>query len=273
VTVQTAPCEWPVSFSACTSCEPLFSQPPSGQAVYEEMAVTYLWNWTGQRLGVCETTIRPCREKCTEGMSTYYGSGPYPGTGGSPWRPVIIGGQWYNLGCARCGDDCGCTHTPAITLPGPVEEITEIVIDGTVLPESAYRVDNHKILVRTDGEEWPTCQDLSVAAGEPDTWTITYQQGIPVPTGGRVAAGLLACELAKAACGDKSCGLPQRWQTITRQGVSVVALDSFEDIDEGHTGIWLIDSWVASMTKPKARSRVYSPDLPRPNPRRTTFGG
>lgn len=275
MTVRTAPCDWPISFSSCTSCEPLFSLPASGIAVFEEMATAFLWNWTGQRLGVCEVTVRPCRDGCTEGMSTYYGSGPYPsaGLGAGPWRPVIISGQWYNLGCARCGDTCSCTHTPAISLPGPVDSITAVTIDGEVLAESAYRVDNHKILVRTDGDEWPSCQDLSAAAGEPGTWTITYEQGIPVPMGGRVAAGLLACELAKAACGDGSCGLPQRVQTITRQGVTVAMLDAFDDIDTGHTGIWVIDSWVASMMKPKPRSRVYSPDIPRPSPRRTTFGG
>ena len=272
MTVQTAPCSWEPDYSACTSCEPLFSQPASGTARFEEMAATYLWHWTGQRFGLCETTVRPCREQCTEGMSTYYGSGPYPG-GWGPWHPVIIRGQWYNLGCARCGDSCGCTYTPAITLPGPIDEITEIVIDGEVLDPSAYRVDNHKILVRTDGEEWPVCQNMTAAPGEPDTWTVTYTHGIPVPAGGLIAAGLLACELAKAACNDSSCGLPQRVQSITRQNVTVAVLDAFDDIDTGHTGIWLIDSWVASIMKPPRPSRVYSPDIPRPSPRRTTFGG
>src|SRR3546814_4772015 len=50
-----------------------------------------------------------------------------------------------------------------------------------------------------------------------------------------ISAGRLANELAKAACNDKSCGLPQRVQSITRQGVTVAVLDSFDDIDTGHT--------------------------------------
>lgn len=275
MTVRMEPCDWPVSYSACTECEPLFSMPPSGTAEFERTAATFLWNWTGQRLGLCEVTVRPCRESCTEGMSTYYGSGPYPanGLGTGPWRPVILNGQWYNLGCARCGDTCGCTQTPAVVLPGPVDEVSEVRINGAVLAEDAYRVDNYRILVRTDGGEWPACQNLAAGPDEDGTWQVTYTQGIPVPQGGRIAAGILACELAKAACGDKSCGLPQRVQTISRQGVTVAMLDAFDDIDTGHTGIWLIDSWVASVMKPRRRSQVYSPDIPRPSPRRTTFGG
>lgn len=96
---------------------------------------------------------------------------------------------------------------------------------------------------------------------EIDTFQVTYMRGIDVPMGGQVAAGRLACELAKAACGDNTCALPKRVQTITRQGVTVGLLDSFDDVDKGRTGIWLIDSWVASMNIPQSRAgRVLSPD-------------
>jgi hypothetical protein len=105
---------------------------------------------------------------------------------------------------------------------------------------------------------------MDAPLGSENTWSVTYQQGKPVPVGGQIAAGLLACELAKAACGDKSCGLPQRVQSITRQGVTVAVLDAFDDIDTGHTGIWLIDSWVASVTKRPRRWRVLSPDRRQP---------
>jgi hypothetical protein len=46
-------------------------------------------------------------------------------------------------------------------------------------------------------------------------------------------------------------------------------LDAFDDIEKGHTGIWIIDSWVTSITQPPARSVVLSPDVPR-SYRRTT---
>lgn len=264
------PCGWVADYSECSDTSVLTDLPAEDQERFEGLAVEYLWRWTGKALGVCDVVVRPCRQDCWEGQSTFFGSGPRP-AGSGPWTPVVINGAWYNVGCGICSDDCSCTDTPAIRLPGPVASVSQIRIDGVVLPPDSYRVDNQKLLIRTDGDRWPVCQDMSAAPSETDTWEITYQRGLPVPVGGQIAAGLLALELAKAACNDKSCALPQRVQTVTRQGVTVAVLDSFDDIDTGHTGIWLIDAWVASITKPPVRSRVYSPDVPRNPYRRTTW--
>lgn len=276
------PCEWPVSYSECKQCTALTNLTPEEQARIESMAVDFLWRWSGRRFGLCNLTIRPCKKIDYEWLSTYTGGDPnwirmgIPGFR-APFMPYLFAGQWFNLGCGRCGDGaCGCSRTPSISLPGPVDAITEVVIDGTVLDPAAYRVDNYRYLARTDGGEWPTCQDLSKpsAPGSADaegTWQVSYQRGTAVPVGGEVAAGLLACELAKAMCGDSSCKLPQRVQSITRQGVTVAVLDTFDDIDKGRTGIWLIDSWIASVTKAPQRSRVYSPDVPRTKQRRQTW--
>lgn len=266
-----APCSWPLDYSACGGGlpEPLDSLPASGVATFEEMAATYLWDWTGRKFGECTVTIRPCRQECAQGQSTFWG-----GSGGArstPYYPVIIQGKWYNITCGTCGDDCGCGSTPALRLPGPITAIEDITIDGVTLDPSAYRVDNHRLVVRTDGGRWPTCQDMSAADGDPDTWSITYTRGTRVPKGGQVAAAVLAAELAKAACGDKTCGLPRRVQTVTRQSVTVAVLDAFDDIDKGHTGIWLIDSWIASVVQRPRRMRVYSPDRLPPRNRRQTF--
>lgn len=266
MTVRTSPCDWPIVYPGCTDevpiPEPIASMPASG--MFEEMAVSYLWNWTGKNYGVCTHTIRPCRQDCTEGMSTWNGSGPQvaPGLGvfGTSWTPVIIDGLWYNVGCGRCGDRCGCGGEAPLRLPGPVANVAQIAEDGVLLDPSTYHVDNNRLLVRTDGRVWSPCG-----------LEITYDIGVAVPTGGQIAAGVLANELAKAACGDKSCGLPQRVQTVTRQGVTIAMLDAFDDVDKGHTGIWLIDSWVASVTKAPARAKVLSPDVPRQSPRRTTW--
>lgn len=269
---QYLPCDWPTDYSACGGGlpEPLASLPASGVAMFEEMAATYLWNWTGRKFGLCEVTLRPCRQECWQGQSTFWGGGgQLPGQ--RPFTPVIIQGQWYNIGCGQCGDSCGCGVTAALRLPGPIASIEEVQIGGEVLDPTAYRVDNGRFLVRQDGGRWPTCQDMSAALGAEDTWGVTYRKGYAVPGGGQVAAGLLANELAKAACNDKSCGLPQRVQSITRQGVTVAVLDAFDDIDEGHTGIWLIDSWVASVVRRPRRMRVLSPDRMPPRNRQTTW--
>lgn len=267
------PCDWPVDYSACGGGlpEPLASLPASGVATFEEMAATYLWDWTGRKYGQCEVTLRPCRQDCWEGRSTFWGGSGGPLRGGLPFTPALIRGQWYNLGCGTCGDNCGCGSTQALRLPGPIASVGEVQIDGTVLDPAAYRVDNGRFLVRQDGDLWPTCQDMNLMLGQPDTWGVTYTKGYAVPKGGQVAAGLLANELAKAACNDKTCGLPRRVQSITRQGVTVAVLDAFDDIDEGHTGIWLIDSWVASVVRRPRRMRVLSPDRRPPRYRQTTW--
>lgn len=258
-------CSWPVDYSTCGPCESLRNAEPKDQAFFEEMAGEYLWRWTGQRFGTCSVTLRPCQQNCTEGVSTY-------GSSGRRWTPSLVGGEWYNLSCGgRCRDSCGCSDESVLVFDRPVAAITTIEIDGQTLDPNAYRIDDDTILIRQDGGQWPQCQNLGAPLGSPGTWAIHAEFGTPVPVGGRLAAGKLACELAKAACSDKGCELPQRWQTITRQGVTIsAAIDLFEGLNEGKTGIWLIDSWVASVTKPDIGFSIATPDYRRFG-RRTTW--
>ncbi len=280
-------CNWPVSYASCGTCEVLEALPPEEQRMFERAAIDMLWNVTNKVFGTCPVELRPCSAGCESyaGNSTFWGRGPYPWAGGglgqSPWYPVLIAGQWYNISCG-CTGPCNCAieGPKALRLPGPVNEIIQVVIDGVALPESSYRLDYNRILIRTDGEVWPPCQDLLKDAGPvyatpsslpgndySNTFVIVYSQGISVPIGGQLAAGTLACEMAKAACNDKSCQLPQRLQSVTRQGVTMGFLDTFEDLDNGRTGIWAIDAWTASVTRPKSFSSVRSVDVPQ------TFAG
>lgn len=234
---------------------------PEDRALFERMAIDYLWRWSGRGFGTCPVTVRPCRDTPSQSPLYPQGSGA--------WDPVILGGNWFNLGCGFCGPRCSCSEVTHIDLPGPIDRIEKIEIEGVILPNSAYRVDNFRTLVRTDGEGWPLFNDSGAPSGSQGVWEVTYSRGVPVPEGGQVAAGILACEFWKASNNDSSCQLPKRLSSITRQGVSLAILDNFEDIDTGHTGIWLVDSWIASVTKVVPSARVYSPDLPSPRrPRR-----
>ena len=268
---RQSPCAWPADYAGCDVPETFANLPASGKAVYEEMATDYLWNFTGQRFGVCEVTVRPCRQDCRDAASTFYGAG-----GGAGFQPVIVGGQWYNLGCGSCGDDCSCDSVSILRLPGPVTAITEVQIDGEVVDPATYRVDNSRLLVN-EGASWPVCQDMGAPLGEVGTWAVTYERGIEVPTGGRVAAGTLAVELWKALCNDESCRLPQRIKVLSRQGVSIEPIiTEMADLEKGFTGIWVIDQWLASVTSAasaRSRPKVLSPDLPRggARQRRTTW--
>lgn len=267
VAVDIQPCPtWNVSYSECDTLGPEQCWSPDSQLIYERMAAEYLWNWTGRVFGLCTVVLRPCRIPCPPVGGEY-------GTVGSgfAYGPQLIGGSWYNIACGRCGDICSCGGTAPLRLPGPVDAITTITIDGVVLPEGSYRVDNYELLVRVDGYSWPLCQNMSLNPGEVGTWEIMYERGAPVPVGGQVAAGALAVELAKAACGDNTCQLPRRVQSITRQGVTVAILDAFDDVDKGRTGVWLIDSWIASVTQPRRGGSVRSVDVPHPRHRVTTW--
>lgn len=257
-----APCTWPISYSGCASCTPLTNLSAPDRAQVEEMATTYLWSWTLQQFGQCPVVLRPCRSDGCHEFSSFWGRGPYPwGMAGGSW-PVLVSGQWYNLRGCMCAGTCRCDVPNSVVLPGPVSAVTEVRVDGVVISSSAYRLDGSR-LVRTDGLAWPTCQSLALPASAVGTWQVSYTRGLAVPAGGQIAAGVLACEFAKALCRDSSCALPQRVQTITRQGVTMAMLDPFTGIEKGHTGIWLIDSWVSSVLNPPRSSAVYSVDVPR----------
>ena len=255
-----AVCTWPVDYSSCSTAFEGVSV--EERAKVEAMATEYLSAWA-PGFGLCDTVVRPCRTDCDAStqQSTFGGHPPL-------WRPVLVGGRWYNLTCSTClSDVCGCDlGAKGLTLPGPVHEVTDVTIDGVPLPSDAYVVYDHNTLVRLDGDVWPACQDLAADATEAGTFEVSYQRGRPVPVAGQVAAGVLAEQFYLALCGSSKCQLPQRVQTITRQGVTVAMLDSFEDVGKGHTGIWLIDSWLASVTSPPRPSTVLSPDY---SPRRT----
>lgn len=287
---RSEPCNWALAFCGEGSandpnnCASLASLSPAVQDLIQRAAVSYLWNWTRRQFGTCPITIRPCRDTCIEAWATYRGRGAQnfylPYTTGSegysgPFTPALINGQWYNFGCGgSCNTDlCSCTYVPTITLAGPVADVTQVKLGGVVLDPSKYRLDNHMYLVRTDGSDWPVCQNMvedpSVVGS--NTFTVTYDLGVTPPAGGQIAAGVLACQFAKAACNDKTCQLPQRIQTITRQGVTTLMLDSFHMLYEtGTTGLFMVDNWVASILASNKVSgmRIGTPD--RRPPRRTT---
>lgn len=257
--IRTAPSQWPLVEEL--SCPALADVSEDLRDALVSAATSLLWNWTGRVFSLSDLTVRPCRQDCEP--TTYRGFAGIPSSLGinTPFVPVLIDGDFFNLTCQRkCKQGCGCTTTPEIGLPGPIDSITQVKVDGVVLPSSAYRVDNRRWLVRTDGESWPTCQNLTDDDTEVGTWSVSYLWGTPVPEGGKLAASVLSCEMAKAALG-RDCSLPQRVQTVTREGVSIAVLDSFEGLEAGRTGLWLVDSWVTSVTNSPRRSRVMSPDV------------
>lgn len=249
-------CGWEISYAMCSDSrdvEFLRNTSEEVKSLAEGMATELLDRWTGQVFGPCPVTVRPCRDTTARRSQTF----AMPGR--SRWEPVLIGGKWYNMSCGQCGSSCDCEGPGSIALPGPVHEVTEVIIDGLVLPEEAYRV-HGRYLHRVDGGVWPTYQDRTLPDDAPGAFAVTYSRGLKVPDGGKIAAGVLALEIMRALCHDEECQLPQRVQTITRQGVTMAMLDGFEGLDEGKTGLWLVDSWITSVTQPRRGGIVRSPD-------------
>jgi hypothetical protein len=257
VTAEFGPCaDWPVRWT----CDVATLNPAvTGLAVAS--ATETLWALSGRRFGLCEVTLRPCRRDCYDGRF-YDDFGP-PWTGARSYpQPALIGGQWFNLTCGSCSD-CACGTVSEALLPAPVHSIVEVKVDGTPLVTGAYRVDNNRLLVRTDGDRWPRCNDLTRADSEPGTWSVTARFGEVPPEGAALAMGELACEIAKAADGQ-DCRLPAGVQQLVRQGVTISYPDVGELFAKGRTGLYLVDMFVATWNPSglRSRSRVYRVDQP-----------
>lgn len=204
---------------------------------------------------------------------------------------ALSGRRWKGGGCARTvtiTTDCGGpeqglvrmeTGPPAarawasrLQLPSdwPITAITELLNwDLTVIDPDRYRVVN--------GRE---AEALDPVSGRPIGWpwpevTVSYEYGQPPPEGGKQSAIVLASELLLARTSSATCRLPDRVQSITRQGVSIAILDPFDFLDHGRTGVIEIDSWLAAVNPAKARSRpmVWSPDVDRTRTRSHPTGG
>jgi hypothetical protein len=168
--------------------------------------------------------------------------------------------------CGCPGHVCTCGASGCeLSLPGPVNAVTKVVVDGQEVPAAAYAVYDRRWLVRTDGECWPDGQDLTKADDQPGAWAVTYERGVPVTAGGKVAAGTYACEAAKAMTGDTTCRLPRRVQSLVRQGVQATFVDPAQLAKDGMTGLPEVDQWlrVVNPHRLPRDSVVWSPDLGR----------
>lgn len=241
--LDTGPCEaWP---TLCTNYPSEATQTQIDDA--EEIATEYLWYRSKQQFGLCSMKLRPCRKECLPSGPLIFGGGwpDIPGVGTYP-TPALVGGQWLNLTCGSCTSGCSCSELSEVQLPYPVANVTEVKVDGAVLPPTAYRVDNWELLVRVDGGQWPTCNDLNLPDTEFDTWSVTAQYGTAVPKLGQLAAGQLATEIVKRCIGASGCKLPAATvQQVSRQGVTKTFFDAGA-FANGKIGLYYPDMFLAT---------------------------
>lgn len=204
---------------------------PNPQIVEEALAAgsEILYVLSGRQYpGLCEVTFRPCGSLC------------------------------------RCDfDSCGCNRYPRVFLGFDVVTISQVDIAGEVLDEAAYFFDDGH-LIRTDGGAWPCCQNIGAAIGEPDTFTVTGTVGAEPTALAKRAAVALVSELVKSCVPSETCALPARVTSLTREGVSMAILDPMEFLDQGRTGIYIVDLFLSTVNPGglTRRSSAWSPDLP-----------
>jgi len=225
------------------------------------IATELLWALSGRRFGECSATVRPCQRADPAydrpGVS-WWGNG-YGGWGRWPWMdnwPTFRALQSQGYGC---GSSCACSTLSEIRLPRrPVTAVQEVKVDGVVLTAGTdYRVDDWRWLVRLGGLKWPVCQDLLLPDTAVGTFSVAFSYGPAAPAAGVYACERLACEIAKAMIAHPDCNLPERVQTVTRQGITVGFIDPMTFLDKGRTGIYEVDLFLRSYN-PNGLSRRSS---------------
>lgn len=265
--LQTGPCDaWPTALC----CDVPEGMEQEDVDRWTRIASQILWALSGRRLGPCPVTVRPCRRACLDGTPVSFQAG----VGSGPWVPYIgSDGLWRNASVCGCKSDCSCGELCEVYLPGPVYDVVTVNVGGEDLVPEAYRVDSPGLLVRTDGECWPDCQDMAAPPGEPDTFTVEYRIGLPLDDAAVAAVSELTCHYLKGCAPGGGCGCKsnRNLTRLVRQGVEMEMPDPTLIYAEGRTGLPMVDLWLSVMNPYRltSPSRVYSPDFKRP--RTTTW--
>jgi len=222
------------------------------------IATDVLWRLTAGQYGLCEEVIRPCRRGCDE----------EPDRERRTLSPILAKGRWYNRpGCGYGGKSCSCTRLCELILPGPVHDVIKVRQNGQVIPKSCYtlyRTPTAGRLVRTGDQCWPDCQDLRRPDTEPDTLSVRYLRGLPVPAAGQRAAGQLACEVYKQCTNTGGCALPAGTKTVVREGLTynIVPPEGWAQTLQAHLPqVW---AWVELVNPHRVQqfASVFSLDVP-----------
>lgn len=215
-----------------------------------QIASDILYELTGRRYpGQCSDFIRPQAQwRRVEGPPRWW-----PST-----MTFGYGGMYGWCSCHR-GRETGCNLVHEIKLPGhPVDPASIVVkLDGAELIGGVdYRLDDHRFLVRLEGEGWPCCQDLELDDDHEHTFSIAYRYGQSPDLGGKRSAVLLGTSIFSESNPEAKCSPPQRATRVTRAGVTVELGDPVQMVENGLTGIRSVDMWVAAKALGQKRRRA-----------------
>jgi hypothetical protein len=240
---QTSVCTpWATSADVCSPCDDYnFDSTLLDEAL--DIASDLLFQFSGRQFpGNCQDTVCPV-------------------------HPCICIGSRASR---RYGNACCCTPRGVELGNYPITGIDEVKVDGAVLDDSLYRVDDWRWLIRlpdADGVNpgWPCCQRFDLPTTEVRTFEVTFTYGMAPPPGGVRAAAALACELALLCQPETigACRLNPRVTNLDRQGISMVLSDPAQFFPEGRTGLAEVDLWITSVNPAGIRRRatILSPDI------------
>ena len=237
---------WPIKWPAAAKADEL---DPNIRALCEMYAASCMKALTLHRVGGDPVTLMPgARDRVRGSYSWVHTLDGLP-----PVGRFSVGTGYPSV------EDLQRSHTythhnvEAVWLPGPVGDVTRVLVNGAVVDPSAYRVEDGQYLVRVDGQEWP--------AGGGDDFVVTYLNSYPVNDMGAHAAGVMAVEWLRLITGDKKCRLPTSATNVSRQGITIeIATGMFPG---NVTGVPEIDAYLMLFNPHALRvaPRVYSLDL------------
>jgi hypothetical protein len=220
-------CEWPVD----RGCLP--DLPDPGDDTYdakvaqrnhaENTAIAVLWALSGRQYSCTELTVRP-EPRGWQGMCD-----------AAPLIEAYYRNDFRGVTTAQ-------PSPLTVKLEGPVYEIIDVTVDGVVLDEAEYALENDTLF--RIGKAWPR-NDMSKPAGYPGTWSVTYVKGQPPPEFVGTFVGQLAAEMI-GACESGKCKLPRTVISTSRSGVTHV-FDPTRMLRAGFTGLPNVDTWLASV--------------------------
>ncbi len=216
----------------------------SGGAIFDlvaEQASDLLFEISGRQFaGECgPRTVRPNCDSCYCGYQVLS-------------RGYVIGPWDFGYPLMLC-DSCLVACSPSLVkLAGvPIREVSEVKINGDIVPDDEYRLFNDRYLQRLWDDRWPIAQDLTIPDTETHTFSITYTYGADPPSLGVAAAASIGCELYKACeTGVGECRLPTGVTRLTRQGITIdkLAFTSWGYRDKRWaTGLPLVDAFLATV--------------------------
>lgn len=146
----------------------------------------------------------------------------------------------------------------------PVQEISEVRVDGEVLDASAWALWGDNILARTDGGTFPCCQPINRdPATDQGTMEISLTIGVAPDEIAQLSVQEIACEIVNAFDDPENCRLPNKVQSLTRQQLSVNFTDPTSALLDGFAGLPLTDLWLASLDADQRRRGGRVVDLSR----------